>query len=42
MNKRTIIDPKKLSFEPFEKVINTVNFSRQLFGKKPDEKYIEN
>ena len=31
-----------MSFEPFEKVINTVNFSRQLFGKKPDEKYIEN
>ena len=29
-------------FEPFEKVINTVNFSRQLFGKKPDGKYIEN
>ena len=31
-----------MSFEPFEKVINTVNFSRQLFGKKPDEEYIEN
>jgi len=36
------IVPQELSFEPFEKVINTVNFSRQLFGKKPDEKYIEN
>ena len=34
--------PQELSFEPFEKVINTVNFSRQLFGKKPDENYIEN
>ena len=36
------IVPQELSFEPFEKVINTVNFSRQLFGKKPDENYIEN
>ena len=36
------IVPQELSFEPFEKVINTVNFSRQLFGKKPDEEYIEN
>mgnify|MGYP003313262057 CR=1 FL=1 len=36
------IVPQELSFEPFEKVINTVNFSRQLFGKKPNEKYIEN
>ena len=34
--------PQELSFEPFEKVINTVNFSRQLFGKRPDENYIEN
>ena len=34
--------PQELSFEPFEKVINTVNFSRQLFGKKSDDKYIEN
>ena len=34
--------PQELSFEPFEKVINTVNFSRQLFGKKPNGNYIEN
>ena len=36
------IVPQELSFEPFEKVINTVKFSRELFGKKPDPKYIEN
>ena len=28
------IVPQELSFEPFEKVINTVKFSRELFGKK--------
>ncbi len=33
--------PQELSFEPFETVINTVNFSRQLFGKKPNHEYIE-
>ena len=36
------IVPQELSFEPFEKVINTIKFSRELFGKKPDPKYIEN
>ena len=36
------IVPQELSFEPFEKVINTVKFSRELFGKKPDPKFIEN
>ena len=36
------IVPQELSFEPFEKVINTVNFSRELFGKKPNPEYIEN
>ena len=36
------IVPQELSFEPFEKVINTVKFSRELFGKKPDPEYIEN
>ena len=36
------IVPQELSFEPFEKVINTVNFSRGLFGLKPDDKYIKN
>ena len=36
------IVPQELSFEPFEKVINTVKFSRELFGKKPDPEYIKN
>ena len=35
------IVPQELSFEPFEKVINTVKFSRELFGKKPNPEYIE-
>ena len=26
--------PQELSLEPFEKVLSSVNFSRQLFGKK--------
>ena len=33
--------PQELSFEPFEKVINTVRFSRGLFGKKRDDAHIE-
>ena len=36
------IVPQELSFEPFEKVINTVKFSRELFGKKSNPEYIEN
>lgn len=33
--------PQEINLEPFEKVINTVRFSRGLFGKKPDDAYIE-
>ena len=33
--------PQELALEPFEKVINSVNFSRRLFGKKDDNEYIE-
>lgn len=33
--------PQEINLEPFEKVINTVKFSRGLFGKAPDEAYIE-
>ena len=33
--------PQELALEPFEKVINSVKFSRRLFGKKDDNKYIE-
>ena len=33
--------PQELALEPFEKVINSVKFSRQLFGKKRDDNYIE-
>ncbi|WP_377509169.1 ABC transporter ATP-binding protein [Octadecabacter sp. R77987] len=33
--------PQEISLEPFEKVINTVRFSRGLFGKAPDEAYLE-
>jgi ABC-2 type transport system ATP-binding protein len=33
--------PQEISLEPFEKVINTVRFSRGLFGKPRDEAYIE-
>lgn len=28
--------PQEINLEPFERVINTVRFSRGLFGKKPD------
>ena len=33
--------PQELALEPFEKVINSVKFSRRLFGKKDDAEYIE-
>ncbi len=34
--------PQEVALEPFEKVINTVNFSQGLFGKKRDMAAIEN
>ena len=34
--------PQELALEPFEKVINSVKFSRRLFGKKDDTEYVEN
>jgi len=34
--------PQELSLEPFEKVINSVKFSRRLFGKKNDDNFIDN
>ena len=33
--------PQEITIEPFEKVIRTTRFSRGLFGKPPDEAYIE-
>ena len=33
--------PQEISLEPFEKVINTVRFSRGLFGKNPNDEYVE-
>ncbi len=33
--------PQELTLSAFEIVIDTVTFSRGLFGKKPDEQYIE-
>lgn len=33
--------PQEINLEPFEKVLNTVRFSRGLFGLKPDEAHIE-
>ena len=33
--------PQEVALEPFEKVINTVKFSRGLFGLAPDPAYIE-
>ncbi|NNF23822.1 MAG: ABC transporter ATP-binding protein [Rhodobacteraceae bacterium] len=33
--------PQEVSLEPFEKVINTVSFSRGLFGKPRDDAHIE-
>jgi ABC-2 type transport system ATP-binding protein len=33
--------PQEISLEPFEKVFNTVSFSRGLFGKPADPAYVE-
>ena len=33
--------PQEINLEPFEKVINTVRFSRGLFGKRPDDAFLE-
>lgn len=33
--------PQELSLEPFEKVINSIQFSRRLFGKKNDDHFID-
>ena len=33
--------PQEVALEPFEKVINTVKFSRGLFGHPPDTAYVE-
>ena len=33
--------PQEIALEPFEKVINTVRFSRGLFGKSPNDDHIE-
>ena len=33
--------PQEINLEPFEKVMNAVRFSRGLFGKGPDDAYLE-
>lgn len=33
--------PQEITLEPFEKVINTIRFSRGLFGKPKDDVYVE-
>lgn len=33
--------PQEIALEPFERVINTVRFSRGLFGKSPNDAYLE-
>ena len=33
--------PQEITLEPFEKVMNTVRFSRGLFGKPKDDAYVE-
>jgi len=33
--------PQELALEPFEKVINSIKFSRRLFGKRDDDNYID-
>ncbi len=33
--------PQEINLEPFEKVINTIRFSRGLFGKPKDDAYLE-
>lgn len=42
-NARSMIGlvPQEINLEPFEKVINTVRFSRGLFGKKKDDAVVE-
>ena len=35
------LGPQEIALEPFEKVINTVRFSRGLFGKSPNDDQIE-
>ena len=34
--------PQEFPLENYESVLNTVNFSRGLFGKKPDENHVKN
>ena len=34
--------PQEFPLENYESVLNTVNFSRGIFGKKPDENHIQN
>ena len=33
--------PQEITLEPFEKVINTIRFSRGLFGKTRNDDYVE-
>ena len=33
--------PQEITLEPFEKVINTIRFSRGLFGKPKDDAHVE-
>lgn len=33
--------PQEINLEPFERVINTVRFSRGLFGKPKNDAYLE-
>ncbi|MDG1803257.1 MAG: ABC transporter ATP-binding protein, partial [Paracoccaceae bacterium] len=33
--------PQEINLEPFETVMNTVRFSRGLFGKPPNEDYLD-
>ena len=33
--------PQEIALEPFEKVYNSVKFSRQLFGRKKNNDYLE-
>jgi len=33
--------PQEITLEPFENVLNAVRFTRGLFGKSPDEAYLE-
>ena len=41
LRKQIGIVPQELNLESFETVWNNVNYSRGLFGKKPDHNYIE-